>query len=153
MTLMLLALLAGVIAGLRSLMPLAALAWAVKLGWLGLEGWLGWLGATPVAWLLTALALAELVTDKLPTTPSRKVPVQFGGRIFSGALCGLALGTASGAPVMAAVLGGAGAVIGTLGGAAARGRLAARLGRDRPAALVEDGCALLLTALLLARLA
>ena len=32
------------------------------------------------------LALGELVTDQLPTTPSRTVPVQFGTRIVMGAL-------------------------------------------------------------------
>jgi len=36
------------------------------------------------------------------------------------------------------VLGVAGAVAGTFGGAAARGRLAAMFGRDLPAALTED---------------
>ena len=37
-----------------------------------------------------------------------------------------------------------GAVAGTLGGAAARGRLATGFGRDRPAALTEDGAAIVL---------
>jgi uncharacterized membrane protein len=36
------------------------------------------------------------------------------------------------------VLGAIGAVIGTLGGRALRARLAAALGGDRPAALIED---------------
>ena len=36
-----------------------------------------------------------------------------------------------------------GAVAGTLGGAAARARLAAAFGTDRPAAIVEDAVALL----------
>ena len=45
------------------------------------------------------LALVELVTDQLPTTPSRKVPVQFGGRIVSGAFCGAVLGAAAGGAV------------------------------------------------------
>ena len=36
-------------------------------------------------WILTVLAVGELVTDQLPTTPSRKVPVQFGTRLLTGA--------------------------------------------------------------------
>ena len=40
------------------------------------------------------------------------------------------------------VLGAIGAVIGTLGGAAARLRLAKGLGRDLPAALIEDAVAI-----------
>jgi uncharacterized membrane protein len=40
------------------------------------------------------------------------------------------------------VAGIAGATIGTLGGHALRARLAAALGRDRPAALIEDAVAI-----------
>jgi len=41
----------------------------------------------------------------------------------------------------------AGAVGGTLAGAAARARLAASFGSDRPAALIEDAAAIVLAAL------
>ena len=41
-----------------------------------------------VPMFLTALALAEYVADQHPRTPSRKVPMQFGARLVSGALCG-----------------------------------------------------------------
>jgi uncharacterized membrane protein len=44
-------------------------------------------------------------------------------------------------------LGIVGAVVGSLGGAAARARLAAMFGRDRPAALIEDAVAILAAAL------
>jgi uncharacterized membrane protein len=66
------------------------------------------------------------------------VPVQFGGRIVSGALCGAAIGAAAGMLAGGLVAGVIGAVIGTLGGAEARGRLARAFGRDMPAALIED---------------
>jgi uncharacterized membrane protein len=89
-------------------------------------------------WIITVLAVAELVTDQLPSTPSRTVPVQFGTRMLSGALTGAALGIVAGTLVIGAVLGAAGAVIGTLGGRAARAALARRFGNDRPAALLED---------------
>ena len=40
--------------------------------------WLAFLGNVWVRWILTALALVELVIDQLPSTPGRTVPVQFG---------------------------------------------------------------------------
>lgn len=139
MTFYLAALLLGVIAGLRAVTAPAAVSWAAALGILKLTGTpLAFLGATIVPWIVTALALGELVNDKLPKTPSRKVPVQFGGRIVMGGLAGAAVGFSAGALLPGLVLGAAGAVVGTLGGAAARGRLAAAFGRDLPAALIED---------------
>jgi uncharacterized membrane protein len=69
----------GVIAGLRAMMPLAAVSWAAALGRLPLESSaLAFLGYSWTPWILTALALGELITDQLPSTPSRKVPIQFG---------------------------------------------------------------------------
>ena len=148
------ALLIGITAGLRTLAPIAVISWAAQFGWLQLQGtWLAFLGATATAYVASALALGELVTDKLPSTPSRKIPVQFGARIFSGALCGAALGVPSDAMMAGLLLGAVGAVIGTLGGAAARGRLAAAFGNDLPAALLEDVVAVGGAILLVARFA
>ena len=61
-----LALLIGVVAGLRTLTAPAAVNWAAHLGWLHLQNtWLAFLGAaTP--YIFSLFALAELVTDKLP---------------------------------------------------------------------------------------
>jgi uncharacterized membrane protein len=133
------ALLIGVIAGLRAMTPVAAVAWAANLGWLKLSGTLLVFLAQPWAlWVFTIAAVAELVSDQLPMTPSRKVPVQFGARLFSGALCGAVLGIAAGNLIVGAVLGVVGAVVGTFGGAEARRRLAGLFGRDLPAALIED---------------
>jgi uncharacterized membrane protein len=147
----LLALLIGVVAGLRAMTAPAAISWAARLGALDLGGtWLAFMGNAWVPWVFTVLALGELVTDQLPSTPSRTVPVQFGTRLLSGALCGAAVGTAAGSWIGGAVAGVVGAVIGTLGGRAARRSLASRLGRDRPAAITEDlvaiGGALLIAA-------
>lgn len=139
-----LALVIGIVAGLRAMTAPAAIAWAAASGALALDGspllFLGW-RFTP--WILTLLAGGELVTDQLPSTPSRKVPVQFGTRIVSGALCGAAIGLDQGAATAGLALGVVGAVIGTLGGAWARGRMAAAFGSDRPAALIEDAVAIL----------
>ena len=93
-------------------------------------------------WIFSLLAAAELVTDQLPSTPSRTVPPQFGARLVSGGLCGAAIGYGLASLWIGLALGIVGAVIGTLGGAAARGRLAAAFGSDRPAALIEDAVAI-----------
>ncbi len=133
------ALLIGVVAGLRTMAAPAAVSWAAHLGRIDLsESWLAFLGYGWTPWILTALAAFELVGDKLPSTPSRKAPMQFGARLVSGALAGAALGIAAGAMVPGLIAGLVGAALGTLGGAAVRARLAAALGRDLPAALIED---------------
>ena len=133
----------GVIAGLRAMTAPAAVAWAAYGGWLPLAGTpLAFLGHVAAPWVFTALAVGELISDQLPTTPSRKVPVQFGTRILMGAVTGGAIGVASGSLWVGAIIGAIGAVIGTLGGAAARGKLAASFGKDRPAALIEDAVAI-----------
>ena len=139
----LLALLIGIVAGLRAMTPPALVAWAAHLGWLDLSGsWLGFLANAWVRWILTLLAIVELVTDQLPSTPSRTVPIQFGARIATGALSGAAIGTAGGAMVGGLLAGIVGAVIGTLGGRALRARLASAFGSDRPAAFIEDAVAI-----------
>lgn len=143
MALYVFALLIGVIAGLRAMTAPAAVAWAARLGWLPLVAWpLAWLGGLVPVVILTLLAALELLGDQLPQTPSRKIPVQFITRILTGTFSGAALMMPSGHWLRGAVLGAVGAVIGTLGGAEARGRLATRLGDDRPAALIEDAVAI-----------
>ena len=135
----LLALLIGVVAGLRAMTAPAAMSWAAYLGVLPLDGTiLSFLGSVWAVGILTLLALFELVTDQLPSTPSRKVPVQFGARLASGALAGGAIGGAYGMLAAGAVAGIVGAVIGTFVGHALRTKLAASFGRDLPAALIED---------------
>jgi uncharacterized membrane protein len=142
MTAFLLPLLIGVVSGLRAMTAPAVVSWASRLGWLNVAPTsLAFLGYAFTPWVLTLLALAELVTDQLPSTPSRTVPVAFGSRILTGGLSGAAIGAASGALFIGLIAGVIGAVIGTLGGRACRARLAAAFGRDRPAAFIEDGVA------------
>jgi uncharacterized membrane protein len=139
MSIYLLALLIGVVAGLRAMTAPAAISWAAHLGIIDLsDSWLGFMGYRFTPWIFTLLALAELVSDQLPSTPSRKVPPQLITRILMGALSGGAIGYSVGALAIGGTLGGVGAVIGTLGGASARGMLARGFGRDLPAALIED---------------
>jgi uncharacterized membrane protein len=121
----------------------AAVSWAARLGWLNLEPTgLAFLGYAFTPWILTVLALGELVADQLPTTPSRKVPIQFGTRLVTGGLSGAAIGAGSGRLFAGLIAGAIGAVVGTLGGSAVRGQLAAAFGSDTPAALIEDAVAI-----------
>jgi uncharacterized membrane protein len=144
-----LALLIGIVAGLRAVLAPAAIAWAARLGWLDLQGsWLAFLGYRWTPWVLSLLALGEIVNDKLPNTPSRKVPPQFGARIVSGALCGAAIGIPAAHWLPGLLLGAIGAVLGTLGGSAMRANLARAFVNDRPAALVEDAIAIVLAAVI-----
>lgn len=137
------ALLIGVVAGLRTFTAPAAISWAAWSGRLALEGtWLAVLGYAWTPWIFTVLALGEFVGDQLPTTPSRTVPMQFGARLLSGAICGAAVGSSQGAMLTSLVAGIVGAVIGTLGGHAFRMRLAAAFKKDLPAALIEDAIAI-----------
>jgi uncharacterized membrane protein len=135
-----LAFLIGVVAGLRTLTAPAAVSWAARLGWLHLEKTpLAFLGFAATPYILSVLAIGELINDKLPKTPSRKAPAPFVARIVMGALCGAAVGAPGGALVGGLVAGAIGGVAGTLGGYEFRGRLVkATGGKDLPIALLED---------------
>jgi uncharacterized membrane protein len=133
----------GVVAGLRTMTAPAAVSWAAYLGRLQLGGTaLAFLGYRWTPWILSLLALGELVMDQLPSTPSRTAPTGFIGRIISGALSGAAVATIGGSMLGGTVAGIAGAVVGTLGGHASRARLAAAFRNDHPAAFIEDAIAL-----------
>ena len=140
-----LALLAGVVAGSRALTAPAAVSWAARLGRLDLDdSWLAFMGYAWTPWIFTALALVELITDQLPSTPSRKIPMQFGARIVSGALCGATLGVSGGSWIAGLIAGVIGAAIGAYGGAEIRLRMAKAFERDAPAAFIEDAAAIVL---------
>jgi len=145
MSLYLFALLIGVVSGLRTFTAPTAVSWGAYLGWLHMKSSpLGFLGASATPYVLSLLALGELVVDKLPRTPSRKAPVGFGARIVSGAFCGAAIGMAGGGVWLVGLIAGVvGAVIGALGGYELRARLVRAIGgRDLPIALIEDACAI-----------
>jgi uncharacterized membrane protein len=143
----------GAISGLRAMMAPTAVSLAAHLGWLPVQGTpFAFMGATVTLSILILLAIVELIADKLPQTPSRKSPVGFAARLVSGGVSGAAIGATGGALVAGLVAGVIGAVIGMFGGYEARIRLAKALGRDLPAALLEDlvavgGAALIMVAL------
>lgn len=146
-----LALLIGVVAGLRALTPPAVVAWGGALGWIDLDGtWAEFLTNPITVTVLTVLLVVELVTDQLPNTPARTVTVQFAARLFTGAFAGAVLVTGALAAVKTGTIisgigaGVIGAVLGTMGGYRARKALVARNGgKDLPVALVEDVTAVL----------
>jgi len=139
-----LAFLIGAVAGLRALTPLAAVCWAAHLGWLHLENtWLAFLGYAATPYIISVLAIGEIVNDKLPKTPSRKAPPGFIARIVTGLLSGAAVGLAGDTLYAGLVLGALGAAAGTLGGYEFRSRLVhATGGKDLPIALLEDAIAI-----------
>jgi uncharacterized membrane protein len=147
------ALVLGIVAGLRSMTPPAAVAWAAHLGWLHLNGTpLAFLDSAPARYILLVAMFGELVADKLPFTPARTGTGSFLARIVSGGLVGAALTAGLGGSLAAGgVAGGVGAVAGTLGGYRARTGLVRALGvPDFPIALLEDVMAVGTAFLLLA---
>jgi uncharacterized membrane protein len=96
------------------------------------------MGSLVAVIIFSALALFELVSDQLPSTPSRKVPVQFATRLVMGGLTGACIGAVAGVLLAGLACGVVGAVLGTYIGAAFRAGLAKAFGKDLPAALIED---------------
>ncbi|HET6218182.1 MAG TPA: DUF4126 family protein [Acidobacteriaceae bacterium] len=130
----------GMLSGLRALSPIAVLCWLAMLHRLPLTGWVSFVGSKVTVGLFSLGAVGELISDKLPKTPSRLKQPGFSIRIVTGAFCGLILATtASFSIIGAAVLGAIGAVAGSYLGYFVRSRATAKFGLpDLPVALVED---------------
>jgi len=118
MTLLLLCLLIGVVAGLRALTPLAAVCWGAHLGWLHFAGTsLSFIDHTVTLLIFTVLAIGEIFNDKLPKTPARTAIPSLITRILSGSCCAGALAISAGSSLIGPILAGiVGALIGTYGG-------------------------------------
>jgi uncharacterized membrane protein len=141
--------LAGAATGCRSMTGLAALTLATP----------GRLDPTQpdrtlrkpwVKGLAGVAAAGELVTDKLPVTPPRTVPVQLIGRLVTGAGCGVIIARrAARSPsiaqtVLTAAVGTAAAALTTVAGPQWRRVAAERFGTDAVGAGLEDVTALTL---------
>jgi len=100
----------------------ALVCWAAHLGWLNLEdSRLVFMESTLATYGFSALALGELVADKLPFIPNRTSPGPLFGRVVLGALSGSALCAATGFSLAAgAILGAAGGAAGAFAGFQAR---------------------------------
>jgi uncharacterized membrane protein len=122
---LLLAFLIGVVSGLRSVTAPAVVAWGAHLNWLNLRNTaLSFMASTAAVVIFSLLALVELISDKLPSTPSRTEPVGLIARVLLGGLSGAGVAL-SGAQsmVLGALLGAVGGVAGAFAGHEARTRL------------------------------
>lgn len=134
----------GVVAGLRSFTAPAVVAWAAHLGWLDLHNsHFAFLGSPTATYVLSAMALGELVADKLPSTPKRTAPLGLGARIVTGAVCGAAFcATTAQSVALGAVVGAFGGVAGAFAGYEVRHRIVQQLRiPDFVIALLEDALA------------
>jgi uncharacterized membrane protein len=137
----LLAFLVGVVAGLRALTAPAVLAWGAHRGWLNLHGTpLSFMASTAAMVIFVLLAVAELVADQLPSTPSRTAPPGLIARMVTGGLCGSGIAAAGAQSLVVGAIGGVvGALMGTFGGYQARTRLVQTLKvPDLVVATLED---------------
>jgi uncharacterized membrane protein len=142
---LLFAFLIGVVGGLRALTAPAVTSWAAHLGWLNLANSpLKFMASMITVVFFTILALVELVTDQLPSTPARTKPAGLIPRILLGGLCGAAAASAGGQSLaLGAVLGAVGGIIGAFAGYEVRTRLVKALGvPDFVIAVVEDAVAI-----------
>lgn len=140
---LLLALLIGVIAGLRAMTAPAVVAWGAHISWLNLHGSsLAFMGSMTAVAVFSLLAIGELIADKLPMTPNRTAPVPLLARVATGGLCGACLCAAAGKSLLVgALLGGIGGIVGAFLGYSIRRRLDLHI-KDLPVALCEDAIAI-----------
>ena len=138
----------GAVAGLRSQLPLALLAFAANRGTFASAAGppLSRLRSRRGQAICGLSAAGELVADKLPRTPSRLAPGPLAGRVAFGALAGAAVAReANRATGLGAVLGGAGAALGAFAGYQLRSAAGRATGIPDPAwGAVEDAVALTL---------
>ena len=136
----------GVVAGMRSQLPGVLLAWRASRGHIAGDAATRVLrrrGALPLA---VVAATGELVSDKLPRTPSRLEDGPFLGRLTLGAAAGSGVaGAFGGSRVLGAAFGAAGAAAGSVAGYRLRADAARRTGiSDTVWALAEDALAIAL---------
>src|SRR5687768_8230019 len=137
---LLLAFLIGLFAGLRSLTPPAAVAWAVYLGWFTLARPLSLIGSLPAVIILSLLAITEIIFDKLPNTPNRTAPPGLIARVVTGGFTGACVSLGGGqSAFVGAGLGVIGGIVGCFAGYQARARLVKSVRQpDFNIALLED---------------
>lgn len=139
----------GIVAGLRSQVPLALIAGAARLATgSGLRPPFDRLTTRSTTAALGISAAGEIVVDKLPVVPNRLQPGPLAGRLLFGALAAAALADLAGATRgPAALAGAAGAAVGSVVGRQWRVGVAEQT--DLPdfiPAVIEDAAALALGA-------
>jgi uncharacterized membrane protein len=132
----------GAVAGLRPMTAYAVIALALERGWI--RPWnspLAGIVSGSASKRITELAMAELIADKLPFTPSRLKVVPLVSRAVSGAICGAAIHSARKRMLSTGALVGG---LAAIGAAVAAYQARRRLSRDLPdfvVALLEDALA------------
>lgn len=138
----------GIVAGMRSQLPLALLALAANRGQFATSADrpLNLLRKRPVAVGLGVAAVGELIGDKLPATPSRLAPAPLVGRLVFGGTAGAAgADDAQSSVALGAGIGAIGALAGSYAGYHARAYLDRTTGwPDAVWATVEDAAAIAL---------
>ncbi len=131
----------GLVTGMRTMTPIAALCWFAYAGYLPVGGtWAFWTAKLITAIVFTVLALGELIGDKLPKTPNRTAPGPLIARLLFGGLVGAIVAVAlDGSGLEAVILAVAGVLIGAFASFILRRDIVARSGfKDWPVALLED---------------
>lgn len=131
----------GAATGMRTFMPMAVLCWFAFFGDLPVDGtWAFWTAKLITAALFTLAAIAELIGDKLPSTPDRTSMWPLLVRLFFGGMIGAVVAAAlDGSVFEGVILGVGGALVGAFGGYLVRREIVLRsAGRDWPVAVVED---------------
>jgi uncharacterized membrane protein len=131
----------GMIAGLRAMTAPAVTSWAAHLGWLRVLGTgFRFMASTAAVAIFTLLAVIELISDKLPSTPSRTAPPGLIARVLLGGLSGAVVAAAGGqGAVLGGVLGALGGIAGAFAGYQVRTRLVKALKvPDFAIAILED---------------
>jgi len=144
----------GVVAGLRSLLAPAAVAWAAHLGWLHLQGTpLSLMGSKVALITFSLLAVGELIGDKLPRVPKRTAIAPLLVRMMTGGLGGACICVSANQSLgIGATLGAIGAVTGAFAGYEIRKRLVVQLKvPDFFIAIAEDLIAISLAWFLVSR--
>ena len=150
MMLYILCVLIGGVSGLRTMTGIALVALGAQSGWPHL-GWLH-LAGTPLRFLslpvsmyvFVALAIGELIGDKLPIPP-RIQPGPLVARAVFGGLCASALGIAAGESwIVPALMGAVAALVAAYAGYWMRRTITSRGVPDLPVALGEDTVAILI---------
>jgi uncharacterized membrane protein len=131
----------GLVAGARSITPLAAVSEAARRGALPVNnGAPRHLGNPLVAAGTKVLAAGELLGDKMETAPDRIVPAGIAARLVTGAIAGAALAPRRQA-ALGALLGAGGAVAAAYVTFGLRMRAMQRFGQ-KPTGMVEDAVTL-----------
>ena len=144
----------GIVAGLRSLLAPAVVAWAAHFDLLNLNGSpLAFMGSRTAVVIFSIFAIGELVADKLPKTQKRTALGPLLARILLGGLSGACLSAAAGKSLLAgALLGGIGGVVGSFAGYEIRRRIMTNLHvKDLFVALCEDLVAIALACFLVSQ--